>query len=261
MPSGSKASSPPIVGLVCDHKQIGQLAFHAVAEKYIDAIRDASDALPVLLPVLRPPLDVNQILSAIDGLFLPGSPSNVNPGLYGGTPTSAADELADPQRDQSTLPLIRAAVAQRVPLLAVCRGFQELNVAYGGTLHPLLHTVPGRDDHRADPDGSVADRHAAAHKVAIAPGGKLASILGTANEIMVNSLHWQGIDQLAENLSVEATAPDGTIEAVAVSGASGFTLGVQWHPEWQVTNNTAYAAIFRAFGDAAYARTLRQAEQ
>lgn len=254
MPTKSKEGSPPIIGLACDHKQIGQLAFHAAGEKYIDAVRHASGAFPMLIPVSKPPLDVNHILSAVDGIFLPGSPSNVNPELYGGVPTAAADDLADPQRDQSVLPLIRAAIAQGVPLLAICRGFQELNVAYGGTLHPLLHTVPGRDDHRADPDGSVAERHAAAHKVNIVPGGKLASVLGSARDIMVNSLHWQGIDRLAENLSVEATAPDGTIEAVSVSGASGFALGVQWHPEWQVTNNPAYAAIFQAFGDAARAR-------
>ncbi len=243
---------PLIVGVPCDLKIIGDLPFHAVGEKYIDAVRDVSGALPLLIPVTREPLDVAQILGVVDGIFLPGSPSNVAPEIYGGPPARAGT-AADPQRDALTLPLIRATVAMGMPLLAVCRGMQELNVAFGGTLHPFVHELPGRhnhlDGHLESPAAEPDRRYALAHDVTVRAQTSLAAIVG-AGTFKVNSVHNQGIDRLAETLQVEAVAPDGTIEAVSIDGAPGFTLGVQWHPEWRAGENPVYAAIFQAFGKA-----------
>ncbi len=243
---------PLIVGVPCDLKIIGDLPFHAVGEKYIDAVRDVAGAIPLLIPVTREPLDIAQILDAVDGIFLPGSPSNVAPEIYGGPPARAGNQ-DDPQRDALSLPLIRAAVAKGMPLLGVCRGMQEMNVAFGGTLHQFVHELPGRHNHlNGHLDKLAASpgrRYEPAHDVTVLAGTKLAHIIGAA-KFKVNSAHNQGIDRLAEGLQVEAVAPDGTIEAVSIDGAPGFALGVQWHPEWRASENPAYAAIFQAFGKA-----------
>lgn len=240
---------PLIVGIPCDLKMIGDLPFHAVGEKYIDAVRDVAGALPLLVPVTRRPLELAHILDAVDGIFLPGSPSNVAPKLYGGPPPRTGN-VGDPQRDALSLPLIRATVAKGMPLLAVCRGMQEMNVAFGGTLHPFVQEVPGRHNHinghlkktAASPD----ERYAPAHDITVLAKTRLARILG-ADRFRVNSSHNQGIDRLAEGFHVEAVASDGTIEAVSIDDAPGFALGVQWHPEWRAGENPAYAAIFQAF--------------
>lgn len=239
---------PLIVGMPCDLKMIGNLPFHAVGEKYIDAVRDITGALPLLIPVTREPLDIEQILNAVDGIFLPGSRSNVSPGLYGGTPPRPGN-AADPQRDATALPLIRATVSSGTPLLAVCRGMQEMNVAYGGTLHQFVHELPGRHNHRADASAPPDAQYEPAHDITVLAETKLGRIIGAAR-FQVNSVHSQGIDRLAPDLRVEAVAPDGTIEAVSIEGAPGFALGVQWHPEWRVRANPTYAAIFQAFGAA-----------
>jgi len=188
--------------------------------------------------------------------MLTGSPSNVEPHRYGG-PASAEGTLHDAERDATTLPLIRAAIDMGVPLLGICRGFQELNVAFGGTLHQRVHEVPGMRDHREDKTAPVEVQYAKAHPVRLAPDGLLARIAGT-DELRVNSVHGQGIDRLAPGLSVEATAPDGLVEAVRVDGAGAFALAVQWHPEWRFWEDSASAALFAAFGDAARARAERR---
>ncbi|MEQ1889188.1 MAG: gamma-glutamyl-gamma-aminobutyrate hydrolase family protein [Alphaproteobacteria bacterium] len=247
------ARTPPlIVGIPCDLKIIGDLPFHAVGEKYINAVRDLAGALPLLIPVTGRPLDIAQILDAVDGIFLPGSPSNVAPELYGGPPARATN-AADPQRDALTLPLIRAVAARGMPLLAVCRGMQEMNVAFGGTLHQFVHELPGRHNHLnghlENPAASPERRYEPAHDITVLAQTNLARIIGAAR-FKVNSVHNQGIDRLAEGLVVEAVASDGTIEAVSIDGAPGFALGVQWHPEWRAAENPAYHAIFLAFGDA-----------
>jgi putative glutamine amidotransferase len=183
------------------------------------------------------------VLGAVDGLLFTGSPSNVAPSHYGATarPGTELDEL----RDATALPLLRAASAAGKPLLAICRGFQELNVALGGSLHQHVHEIPGRLDHREPKDVPLEVEYGPAHAIAIAPGGLLARLSGLA-EAKVNSLHHQGIDRLAPGLSVEAKAPDGQIEAV--SGAKAFLLGVQWHPEWQFARDPLSRAIFAGFG-------------
>jgi putative glutamine amidotransferase len=243
----------PVVGIPCDRKRVGDHAFHMVGEKYIEAVRDGAGAVPMLIPVLTPPLDVEEILASVDGLLFTGSTSNVAPQRYGGPP-ARRHTLLDEARDATALPLMRAAEAAAVPMLCICRGFQELNVAFGGTLHQHLHEVGGFSDHRAgDKKESLEEQYGPVHAVRIAPGGFLAELLpdiGPGGTFQVNSLHGQGIDRLAPLLRVEAEAPDGAIEAVSMDEASGFLFAVQWHPEWKFADNPVSRAIFSAFGEA-----------
>lgn len=235
------------VGIVCDVRELGAHRFHVVGDKYLRAVAEASDCLPLLLPALGGWYDWTALLDDLDGLFLTGSPSNVHPARYGAG-VEASVEPHDPARDQTTLPLMAAALDRGLPLFAVCRGFQELNVALGGTLHPRVHEVPGLQDHREDKDAAVDLQYGPAHPVSVVPGGLLEGIVGPG-PLTVNSLHGQGIDALAPGLRVEATAPDGLVEAVSVSGHP-FALAVQWHPEWRVRENRASLALFKAFGAA-----------
>ncbi len=195
-------------------------------------------------------------MERIDGLLFTGSPSNVGSRHYGG-PASAPGTILDTQRDSFTLPLIRDAVAAGVPLLAICRGCQELNVALGGTLHQTVHKVPGRMDHREDKSQPRDVQYGPAHDIALTPGGMLTSIWPEL-EATVNSLHAQGIDRPAPDLLIEATAPDGQIEAVSGDDSAGFCLGIQWHPEWKVRDNALSMAIFTAFGNAARAHAKKR---
>jgi putative glutamine amidotransferase len=232
---------------------IGPHPFHAVGEKYIAAVEGGADALPLLIPVLPKPLLPDEILSGLDGLLFTGSPSNVAPKHYGG-PAPREGVLQDEHRDATTLPLMKRAIERGVPTLCLCRGFQELNVAYGGTLHQHLHEVSGRIDHRSNTDEPLEVQYGLAHDVAVAPGGMLERLAREAGvtcpEFAVNSLHGQGIDKLGPGLAIEASAPDGSIEAVTVKNAKGFVLALQWHPEWRYAENKVSSAIFRAFGEA-----------
>lgn len=227
---------------------IGPHPFHAVGEKYVVAVRDGARAIPLLIPVLEDPIAMDGILSIVDGVFLTGSPSNVAPDLYGGQKPREG-VLQDRRRDNTTLPLIRHAISSGKPFLAVCRGFQEMNVAFGGTLHQHLEEIPGRFDHREDKSAPLDIQYASAHDIALAPGGFLERLAGKP-AVRVNSLHGQGVDRLGEGLVVEATAPDGTIEAIRPADARAFALGVQWHPEWRFWEDAFSASIFGAFGDA-----------
>jgi putative glutamine amidotransferase len=242
----------PIVGVISDRRTLGHHAFQVQGEKYLTAIVAGAGAYPVGLPVLGPSLDegfdVLEVLESLDGLLLTGSPSNVEPHRYRG-PGSRAGTLHDPERDHSAFALIPAVVRKGIPLFAVCRGFQELNVAYGGTLHQEVHIVPGYLTHRENKGEPIEAQYAPAHEVRFTPGGMLARITGR-EAASVNSVHSQGIDRLGDGLVVEGVAPDGLIEAVTVADATGFVLGVQWHPEWRVRENEVSMAIFRAFGDA-----------
>lgn len=242
----------PVVVIPCDRRMVGKHMFHMVGEKYIEAIagaraRGGAGAFPLLLPVIEPALAIEEVFALADGVLFTGSPSNVHPRLYGG-PAPRSDTMLDTHRDGTTLALIRACIEGGMPMLAICRGFQELNVALGGTLHQHVHEVPGRFDHR-DNGGTVNEQYAPAHTVAVMPGGLLAEWTGAA-AIEVNSLHSQGIDRLARGLAIEAVATDGTIEAVRVEGARAFAYGVQWHPEWKYFENPASQALFHAFGEA-----------
>lgn len=224
------------------------MALHQANDEYIVAVRDGAGALPLLIPATDDPLPVEDILAAVDGLLFTGAPSNVAPAQYGATARPGTE--LDVRRDATTLPLLRAAIAAGKPLLAICRGFQELNVALGGSLHQHVHEIPGRLDHREPQNAPSRDvEYAPAHPVTLSPDGLLARLSGQA-EAMVNSLHHQGIDRLAPGLAVEAVAPDGQIEGVSLPDAKGFVLGVQWHPEWAWAENPLSRAIFKGFGAA-----------
>lgn len=226
---------------------------HRVGEKYITAISEVARGLPVLIPALPAALDLEALVASLDGLLLTGSPSNVEPYHYDG-PASVPGTAHDPLRDAVTLPLIRLAVASGLPVLGLCRGHQELNVALGGTLHQRVHEVPGRFDHRAPKIEEWELKYAPAHPVALTRGGLIWRLAGRLDEIQVNSLHAQAIDRPAPGLSVEAVAPDGTIEAVCVTDAPAFAVGVQFHPEFRAAENAFATALFQAFGDACRAR-------
>ena len=244
--------SRPVIGIPADRRIIGPHPFHAVGEKYIAAVVQAADCLPLLIPVLETPLDVTEILARVDGIFFPGSPSNVEPARYSGT-ASVPGTLHDPHRDATTLSLIPRALAGGIPVFGVCRGFQEMNVALGGTLHQRVHEVEGFHDHREDKEQALDVQYGPSHEVLLEPGGVLSKLAGQ-DRVAVNSLHWQGIDRLAPGLAVEARAPDGLVEAFRVEAAPGFALAVQWHPEWKVMNNPFSQALFAEFGRAARQR-------
>ena len=237
----------PVVGLICDHRVIEDLPAQSVFDLYITAIRDGARALPLLIPALDPPLSCEDILESVDGLLFTGSISNVAPHLYGGH-APRDPSLLDGWRDSLAQPLIRTAVAAGVPLLSICRGTQELNVALGGTLHQHVQEVEGRLDHR-EHGATDEEQWGPAHTVTVSPDGLLARIVGPRS-FAVNSLHSQGIDELAPSLHADATAPDGQIEAVSMPGAEAFVLGFQWHPEWRWAENDVSRAIFEAFAAA-----------
>jgi putative glutamine amidotransferase len=241
----------PVIGIPADRQLCGKHHFHMVGEKYINAVAVGANALPVLVPALGPELDLSSLLGVCDGLMLTGSPSNVEPHHYGG-PASAPGTLHDPSRDATTLPLIPQAIAAGLPVLAICRGFQEMNVAYGGTLHQRLHEA-GFADHREDESMPLEVQYGPAHEVLLEPGGTLRKIAGQ-DRLEVNSLHWQGVESLGNDLLVEARAPDGVIEAFRVADAPSFAIGLQWHPEWQFEKNSFSRALFAAFGEASRRR-------
>ena len=226
-----------------------------VQTKYVEAVVKGAGCAPLMVPALGAGLDLETMLAACDGILLTGSASNVHPSHY-------AEDVLDPTlpqdraRDATTMPLIRAAIRRGIPILAICRGFQEMNVALGGSLHQALHGVEGLMDHRENPDHPLAQQYGVAHTVALAPGGVLARILG-AGDIGVNSLHGQGVNLLAGGLAVEARAADGVVEAFSVAAAPGFTLALQWHPEWALADNPVSMKLFGAFGQAC--RTYRAA--
>lgn len=246
----------PLIGVTACTKQVGLHPYHIAGDKYVRAVAVGAGGLPLVIPSLADLLDIDALLDSLDGLLLTGSPSNVEPHLYNG-PASAPGTLHDPARDATTLPLIRAAVAAGVPVFGICRGFQELNVAFGGTLHQKVHETGTFMDHREPENEPVEIQYAPSHPLRVQPGGVLAG-LGLPDEIRVNSIHGQGVDRLAPGLRVEALAPDGLIESISVDGASSFALGVQWHPEWQVGSNPEYLAIFQAFGDACRKRASQR---
>lgn len=238
----------PLIGVTACTKQIGLHTFHIAGDKYLRAVVTGAGGLPLVIPALADLLDQPTLLARLDGLMFTGSPSNVEPHHYQGPP-SAPGTAHDPDRDRTTLPLIRAAVDAGVPVLGICRGFQEMNVAMGGSLYQKVHEAGPFADHRERPDDPLDLQYAPSHAVHVQPGGVFER-LGLPEQFQVNSLHGQGVERLAPGLRAEALAPDGLVEAFSVEGASVFAVGVQWHPEWQVRSNSNCLAIFNAFGDA-----------
>jgi putative glutamine amidotransferase len=249
----------PVIGVVADVHTGGRHSTHCVQQKYLDAVTAGAGAIALILPGLidRPgaawtePADLADTLDLLDGIFLTGATSNVAPARYGAT-LDDPNSPSDPARDHVTLSLIQRAVARGVPVLGVCRGFQEINVALGGTLHQAVHSVPGYDDHRENPALTLNDQYGPAHTVNFTAGGLLHALTGLDHAV-VNSLHGQGVERLAPSLAVEAVAPDGLTEAFRLDRTDAFLLGVQWHPEWEFRKNPLSVAIFRAFGTAARA--------
>jgi putative glutamine amidotransferase len=253
----------PLIGIPCCVRQVGLHPFHIAGDKYVRAVHDAAGGLPLLVPALAGEWEIDALLGRLDGLVITGSTSNVEPQHYGDDPADHRGER-DPARDATNLVLIRAAIDRGLPMLAICRGLQELNVALGGTLNRDLKSAPGRFDHHPDPKADAPTQYAPAHRAVLTRGGQLAGILG-AQEITVNSIHYQGVERLADRLIIEALAPDGQVEAARVADAPGFALGVQWHPEWRYWDNPDSVKLFAAFGDAARAHaeartTARAAE-
>ena len=241
-------SKRPIIGIPADVKQLGDHPFNIVGSKYIDAIVNVAKCTPILLPAIGSRQDIASILDLVDGLFLTGSVSNVEPQRYGKSLLNP-DTLLDTARDATTFPLIEAVLNAGKPLLGVCRGFQELNVAMGGSLYQAVHEQENMMDHR-EKSGSLDIQYGPSHKVKICGDGILRQLFAHTDEITVNSIHGQGIDQLGNHLTIEATAADGLVEAISVSNAKSFALAVQWHPEWKAAENNQSVAIFSAFGQA-----------
>jgi len=241
-------SDKPLIGVPADRRIVAPHPFHMGGEKYLTALRDGSDALPVVIPALGDSLPADEWLARLDGVFLTGSPSNVEPKHYAGE-TSREGTLHDPERDATTLALIERTLALGIPLFAVCRGFQELNVVLGGTLHQHVHELPGYHCHKENPDDPLDVQYGPSHEVTLIENGLLQKLAGSSTAT-VNSLHSQAVAKLADGVTVEAVADDGLIEAFTVDGAQAFALGVQWHPEWRVTENKFSMAMFAAFGDA-----------
>jgi putative glutamine amidotransferase len=244
--------SKAIVAIPADTKEMDGYVWHASPEQYASAALTAANVIPLIVPAfglnLMGVADIDAILERVDGVLISGARSNVSPQLYGGE-ADEANGPYDTARDATSLPLIRRALERGVPLLAICRGIQELNVALGGTLATEIHDQPGNLDHRR-PDHEDPDmRFAIRQEISFAPDSSLAAILGVS-DLRVNSLHRQAIGELAPALKIEATSSDGVIEAVTVKNAAAFAVGVQWHPEYWATTDEVSRRLFEAFGDA-----------
>lgn len=246
----------PVIGIPADRRLLGHHWFHCVGEKYITAVAQAADAVPVLVPALGEQ-HLQDWLESFDGILFTGSPSNVEPHRYQGEP-AAPGTLHDPERDATTLPMITRAVEAGLPVFGICRGFQEMNVAFGGSLVQKLQELPGKLDHREDGTQPLDVQYSPSHEVELSEGGVLHGIAGQ-RRIKVNSLHSQGVVQLGARLVTEAKADDGVVEAFRVASAPTFALAVQWHPEWKVMDNPFSRALFAEFGKAGRAHASRRA--
>jgi len=244
----TQLTSKPIVGISCCSNKLGIHNVQMVTDKYITAVESFSDIIPVLIPT-----SVNAalaLLPRLDGILLTGSYSNIEPHHYGQSVIINSDEPRDKKRDQNNLALIQAALKLNLPVLGICRGFQEMNVALGGNFHQKLDLQPNLLNHSEDKTKSLSQQYALAHEIKLKEGGILANLMDNQLTQRVNSLHGQGINKLATDLSIEAVADDGIIEAFSRKNKESFFLGLQWHPEWQVNKNELYRHIFEAFGNA-----------
>lgn len=246
----------PLIGLTAERTLADGYHWHRVEEHYPLAVIEAVGGIPVIIPALAQRLDQQALLQRLDGLLLTGGASNIEPQFYGRV-SEQPDSARDRQRDETTLALIPRAIALGVPLLGICRGLQELNVALGGTLHQRIHKVAGKLDHREDEHAPLEQQYGPAHSVTLQPGGLL-SALSSSAQIEVNSVHGQGIDQLASGLRIEALAPDGLIEGVSLPSATAFTCAVQWHPEWFQQSTPFWRTVLAAFGDACRAHAAKR---
>lgn len=240
----------PLVGILSSRREQDHvpLPLHGTAVTYIDAVRSFSGAEVVIVPGSEDADQVTSLLHRLDGILLTGGAANIQPHLFGQAEEPESG-TRDPGRDATAIALARVALAEGVPLLGICRGIQEVNVALGGSLHQHLKDVPGRFDHRRPRDKPFEEQILPRHDISIRSGGLLHELAG-ATDARINSLHGQGVDRLGQGLQVEATAPDGTVEAVTCPDSPGWMLAVQWHAEVQPARYPLHEAIFRAFGQA-----------
>ena len=244
-------SQLPIIGIPACRIELNGKPAHRVSDKYIECLRMSTDCVPLLVPAFGDIDFASEILERLDGLFLTGSGSNVEPHRYDGLP-SREGTAHDPYRDGTSLPLIKAAIDTKVPVFAVCRGIQELNVALGGSLHQNIHELPGKSEHRMNRAANTDERFSVRHPITVERNGLLSEITGGSEVEMVNSLHGQAIDRVGDGLKVEAISEDGVIEAVSASYPNAFALGVQWHPEYPMTESCILShSLFSAFSTAA----------
>lgn len=242
----SPTPDKPLVGIPASVRQLEHsMKFHGTGEQYLDAVIEQVDARVITIPSLSNTDNALGVLGALDGLLLTGSFSNVHPSAYGDD-YPAGDGFFDRQRDENTIRLIRAAITAGLPFFGICRGLQELNVAYGGTLNQEHHLVPGMRDHRSDPTLELPEQFRPAHDIAIEPGGVVAGLFPDAR-VTVNTSHMQSVARVADRLRIEATADDGTVEILSVRDAKNFALAVQFHPEWHTGDVPFYQALFGAF--------------
>ncbi len=244
--------SRPVVGIIGNSYLMNdQYPTHAGGTMNSDAVANVSGCLPLLIPADPRYVNVEELLEVCDGFLLTGGRPNVHPEEYGESATEAHGEF-DRARDAITLPLVRACVERGQPFFGICRGFQEVNVAMGGTLYPEIRDLPGRMNHRMPPDGTLEEKFALRHVVRLTEGGIFHRLMG-ATEVMTNTLHGQGIKTVGQRVVIDGHAPDGTPEAIYVKDARGFTLSVQWHPEWDAVNDPVSRPLFEAFGAAVHA--------
>jgi putative glutamine amidotransferase len=245
--------SRPVIGIIGNaHLHNDQYPVQSVGVSNILAVAELTGALPLMVPALPRASTIPDLLDACDGFVLTGGRPNVHPSHYGHEPTEKHGAF-DPDRDAVTLPLIRECVARGVPVFGICRGFQEVNVAFGGTLHPEIREIPGRMNHRMPPNGTLEEKFEHRHTVRLTPGGQFHRMLGSP-EVMVNSLHGQGILDKGTRVVIEGVAPDDTPEAIVIEGAPGFAMAVQWHPEWNAANDPVSRPLFQALGAAVRSR-------
>lgn len=245
----SSLQAPPLIGIPADSLLIRELKFHGAGDKYVQALTKVANVLMVIIPTLEDPELVEHTLNRLDGILITGSPTNVHPELYNTAPSAQAEPYDHP-RDATSLHIIRTAIKKSMPLLAICRGIQELNVVLGGSLDTEIHKKDNRLDHRQVDHIEPDIRYQPQHDVSLEADGELQKII-KATSTTVNSLHRQAINTLASGLNIEAKAPDGTIEAVSIADAGCFAFGIQWHPEHDAATNPHSRSIFEAFGDAA----------
>lgn len=242
----------PVVGIIGNQYLINDhYPAHAGGKMNSEAVAQVADCMPLLIPADPRLVSVPELLAQCDGFLLTGGRPNVHPSEYGEAATDAHGEF-DQARDAIVLPLIRACVESGQPFLGVCRGFQEVNVAMGGSLYPEIRDLPGRMNHRMPPDGTLEEKFELRHEVTFTKGGVFHQLMG-AQSVLTNTLHGQGIKEPGARVVIEGYAPDGTPEATYIKDAPGFTLAVQWHPEWNAAHDPVSRPLFSAFGDAARA--------
>ena len=245
----------PLIGIVGNYYVVNEdYPVQASGEMNIEALSDVCDVVSVIIPSLPKNANSQELAQICDGFVFTGGRPNVHPKFYGHDET-LAHGVFDLNRDAVTLPLIKYCVEIGKPILGICRGFQEFNVAFGGTLHPEIRDLEGRMNHRMPPDGTLEEKFSLRHKIKLIENGPFSKLL-KASEVMVNSLHGQGIDSCGERIILDGFASDGTPEALYVRGSKAFSLAVQWHPEWNAKSDPVSVSIFEAFGRAVRGENL-----